>query len=45
MQVNITHTNNNPSTIYNRLKSKLGREPNNLELQAEVYRIIREEKK
>jgi hypothetical protein len=42
MQVNITWTNKNPNTIYNKLKAKLGREPSNAELKAEVLRILNE---
>jgi len=38
----ITWTNNNPSTIHNTLKRKLGREPTHNELTAEVWRIIQE---
>jgi hypothetical protein len=42
MEINFTVTNNNPSTIFNKLKKKLGREPNAYELQHEVYKIITE---
>lgn len=40
MQVNITFTNKNPNTIWNRLAAKLGREPTNEEAKAEVKRIL-----
>jgi hypothetical protein len=40
--VNITWTNNNPDTIWNRLAARLGREPTNDEAKAEVRRILTE---
>lgn len=40
MQVTFTYANNNPKTIYNVLAAKLGREPTNSEIKAEVTRII-----
>lgn len=42
MQVNVTWHNDNPDTIWNRLKAKLGREPTNEEAKAEVRRIMTE---
>jgi hypothetical protein len=42
MNINITHTNKNPDTIYNKLASKLGRQPTNEEVKAEVMRILKE---
>lgn len=41
MRVNITWTNRNPDTIWNRLAAKLGREPTHAEASAEVQRILR----
>ena len=40
--VNITHTNKNPDTIFNKLWEKLGRMPTNKEACDEVKRILRE---
>lgn len=40
--INITWTNNNPDTIWNKLAAKLGREPTNAEAEAEVKRIMSE---
>lgn len=40
--VNITFTNNNPNTIWNRLAAKLGREPTSAEARDEVKRIMSE---
>mgnify|MGYP006921335129 CR=1 FL=1 len=40
--VTFTVTNNNPNTIWNRLKERLGREPTNAEATAEVKRILRD---
>ena len=40
--VNITHTNKNPDTIFNKLWVKLGRMPTNQEACDEVKRILRE---
>jgi len=40
MQVNITFTNGNPNTVYNRLAAKLGREPSTVEVKAELDRIL-----
>ncbi len=42
MQVNITFTNKNPNTIWNRLAEKLGREPTHKEACEEVKRILSE---
>lgn len=42
MQVNVTWTNDNPNTIWNRLKAKLGRTPTHEETTAEVMRILRD---
>ena len=42
IKVSITHRNDNPNTIYNVLKRKLGREPTAAEVKAEVQRILRE---
>ena len=39
LRVSITWRNDDPSTIYNVLKRKLGREPTNAEAIAEVERI------
>ena len=44
MQITITFTNKNPSTIWNKLAAKLGREPTNEEAKAEVKRILSEPK-
>lgn len=41
MQVNFTVTNNNPETIWNKLAARLGREPSNKEIKAEIRRILR----
>ena len=40
MQINITFTNKNPETIYNKLTAKLGREPSHSEVKAELNRIL-----
>lgn len=40
MQINVTFTNGNPNTVYNRLAAKLGREPSNVEVKAELDRIL-----
>jgi hypothetical protein len=40
MQVTITFTNKNPETIFNKLAEKLGREPSNSEVKAELNRIL-----
>lgn len=45
LRVSISWRNDDPSTIYNVLKRKLGREPTNAELKAEVLRILREAKR
>lgn len=42
--ITVTWTNNNPNTIWNRLKAKLGREPTNEEAADEMRRILRERK-
>lgn len=41
MQINITFTNKNPNTIYNKLADKLGRSPSNNEIISELNRIIK----
>lgn len=38
-RVILTVTNNNPNTVYNKLKEKLGREPTSAELKDDVKRI------
>lgn len=38
--ISTTWTNNNPDTIYNKLAEKLGRQPTNSEVKAEVERIL-----
>jgi hypothetical protein len=40
--VKIEWTNKNPDTIWNKLATKLGREPTNEEAAAEVKRILAE---
>ena len=40
MKIQITVTNNNPNTIYNRLAAKLGRAPTSDETEAEIRRIL-----
>jgi len=40
MITTITFTNKNPDTIYNKLAAKLGREPSNAEVKAELNRIL-----
>ena len=40
MRVNVTWTNRNPDTIWNRLAAKLGREPTHAEACAEVKRVL-----
>jgi hypothetical protein len=42
MRVTFTVRNDNPNTIHNRLKARLGREPTNAELRDEVRRILSE---
>lgn len=42
MHANITWTNRNPNTIWNRLAARLGREPTDAEATAEVKRILAE---
>lgn len=42
MQVRTTWTNKNPNTIYNRLAARLGREPTDAEVRAELNRIMTE---
>lgn len=39
-QVNVSVTNNNPDTIWNRLAARLGRQPTNAEAADEVRRIL-----
>lgn len=41
--VRFTVQNDNPNTIYNKLRAKLGREPTNEELRREVNRILSKE--
>lgn len=43
VKVTISHTNNNPDTIWNRLAAKLGREPTMQEARDEVKRIMSEQ--
>jgi hypothetical protein len=40
IKITITHTNNNPNTIWNVLARKLGRKPTTDEAIAEVKRIL-----
>ena len=40
--VTTTWRNDNPNTIWNRLAAKLGREPTNVEVRAELDRISAE---
>ena len=40
--IRVEHLNPARPTIYTALKAKLGREPSNAELKAEVQRILRE---
>ena len=40
IQINITHRNDNPSTIWNRLAARLGRDPTDAEACDEVRRIL-----
>lgn len=42
MKIAVTWTNNNPSTIWNRLAARLGREPTHAEAKAEVERLLRD---
>lgn len=42
MRITITWRNDNPNTIYNVLARKLGREPTNAEVFAELDRITSE---
>ena len=42
MQVTTTWRNDNPNTIWNRLATKLGRQPTHAEACAEVRRIMSE---
>jgi len=42
MRVTVTWANRNPTTIWNRLTVKLGREPTHAEAIAEVKRILRD---
>jgi hypothetical protein len=44
MKINVTWQNDNSDTIYNRLASKLGRQPTTDEVKAELDRILREVK-
>lgn len=41
--ITITHRNDNPDTIWNRIASRLGREPTDVEAAAEVRRILADE--
>jgi len=43
MKINITFTNKNPNTIYNKLAAKLGRLPSNDEIKSELNRILKGE--
>lgn len=43
MNITTEWRNDNPNTIANRLAEKLGREPSNAELIAEVKRILGED--
>lgn len=45
MEITISFSNDNPNTIWNKLATKLGREPTHAEAAAEVQRIIRESPK
>jgi len=45
LEVNITWTNKNPNTIWNKLAEKLGREPTQQETIAEVKRILTDKEK
>jgi hypothetical protein len=40
--IKITWRNDNPDTIWNRLATRLGRQPTNAEATAEVKRILSE---
>lgn len=40
--ISITHRNDNPDTIWNRLAARLGRQPTQAEAVAEVQRILSE---
>jgi hypothetical protein len=40
--IRFTVTNNNPNTIHNKLKARLGREPTGAELRDECRRIMSE---
>jgi hypothetical protein len=42
MKITFSVQNDNPNTIHNRLKARLGREPTNEELREEVRRILSE---
>lgn len=42
MKVTFTVKNDNPNTVWNQLKRKLGREPSSNEVKLEAYRIIAE---
>lgn len=42
-RLTVTFHNPNPSTIWNRLAARLGREPTPQEARAEVLRILAEE--
>lgn len=44
ISVTVTWRNDNPTTIWNTLARKLGREPTNAEAKAEVLRILREDR-
>lgn len=40
IHITITHRNDNPDTIWNRLAARLGREPTDAEAGEEVRRIL-----
>ena len=41
IKITTTWTNHNPTTIWNKLAARLGREPTNEEAKDEVLRILR----
>lgn len=43
MVITFTVTNKNPNTIFNKLAAKLGRNPSNEEIKAEISRILKGE--
>ncbi len=44
MKITVTHHNSVAGSIHSKLAAKLGREPTNAELKAEVTRILSEAK-